>query len=109
MTAWVVAGGFGRRRGSVRDECCLRALRRSPTTGIILKELAVRGLARRILILTPASLVTQWVDELEQVLRDVHPDRITRGVGRHRARSPPTTAPGRTPTLRHSFATAGTS
>jgi SNF2 family DNA or RNA helicase len=34
--------------------------------GIILKELAVRGLARRILILTPASLVTQWVDELEQ-------------------------------------------
>ncbi len=33
--------------------------------GIILKELAVRGLAPRILILTPASLVTQWVDELE--------------------------------------------
>ena len=33
--------------------------------GIILKELSVRGLARRILILTPASLVTQWVDELE--------------------------------------------
>ncbi len=33
--------------------------------GIILKELAVRGLARRILILTPASLVTQWIDELE--------------------------------------------
>lgn len=32
--------------------------------GIILKELAIRGLARRILILTPASLVTQWVDEL---------------------------------------------
>lgn len=34
--------------------------------GIILKELAVRGLARRILILTPASLVTQWVDELSE-------------------------------------------
>jgi SNF2 family DNA or RNA helicase len=32
--------------------------------GIILKELAVRGLARRVLILTPASLVTQWVEEL---------------------------------------------
>ena len=29
--------------------------------GIILKELTVRGLARRVLILTPASLVTQWV------------------------------------------------
>lgn len=33
--------------------------------GIILKELGVRGLARRVLILTPASLVTQWADELE--------------------------------------------
>src|SRR5690348_898547 len=33
--------------------------------GIILKELTVRGLARRILILTPASLVTQWQGELE--------------------------------------------
>ncbi len=33
--------------------------------GIILKELAVRGLARRVLILTPASLVDQWVAELE--------------------------------------------
>ncbi|MCL4214479.1 MAG: DEAD/DEAH box helicase [Gemmatimonadales bacterium] len=32
--------------------------------GIILKELAVRGLARRILVLTPASLVNQWVEEL---------------------------------------------
>src|SRR5436190_21162735 len=33
--------------------------------GIILKELLVRGLARRVLILTPASLVTQWQAELE--------------------------------------------
>jgi len=33
--------------------------------GIILKELAVRGLARRILIITPASLVAQWQGELE--------------------------------------------
>ncbi len=33
--------------------------------GIILKELSVRGLARRILILTPASLVGQWVEELQ--------------------------------------------
>jgi SNF2 family DNA or RNA helicase len=32
--------------------------------GIILKELAARGLARRVLILTPASLVTQWAEEL---------------------------------------------
>ena len=34
--------------------------------GLILKELVVRGLARRVLILTPASLVTQWVDELAE-------------------------------------------
>src|SRR5256885_10827579 len=33
--------------------------------GIILKELLVRGLARRVLILTPASLVMQWQGELE--------------------------------------------
>src|SRR5689334_6280900 len=33
--------------------------------GIILKELTVRGLARRVLILTPASLVTQWQGELD--------------------------------------------
>jgi SNF2 family DNA or RNA helicase len=33
--------------------------------GIILKELAVRGLARRVLILCPASLVEQWQGELK--------------------------------------------
>jgi SNF2 family DNA or RNA helicase len=33
--------------------------------GIILKELAARGLARRVLILTPAALVEQWHAELE--------------------------------------------
>jgi SNF2 family DNA or RNA helicase len=33
---------------------------------IIYKELAVRGLARRVLILTPASLVGQWQVELEE-------------------------------------------
>ncbi|HJS44456.1 MAG TPA: DEAD/DEAH box helicase [Gemmatimonadales bacterium] len=33
---------------------------------IIYKELAVRGLARRTLILTPASLVGQWQGELEE-------------------------------------------
>ena len=32
--------------------------------GIILKELTVRGLARRVLILTPAALVEQWQGEL---------------------------------------------
>jgi SNF2 family DNA or RNA helicase len=33
--------------------------------GLIFKELAVRGLARRVLIVTPASLVGQWQAELE--------------------------------------------
>jgi SNF2 family DNA or RNA helicase len=33
--------------------------------GLILKELAVRGLARRILVLTPAALVDQWCGELQ--------------------------------------------
>src|SRR6267378_1863184 len=33
---------------------------------IIYKELAIRGLARRALILTPASLVGQWRGELEE-------------------------------------------
>lgn len=32
--------------------------------GIVLKELAVRGLARRVLILAPAALVEQWREEL---------------------------------------------
>src|SRR5919108_2242659 len=33
---------------------------------LIYKELAIRGLARRALILTPASLVGQWQGELEE-------------------------------------------
>ena len=32
--------------------------------GIILKELVIRGLARRVLVLTPAALVSQWREEL---------------------------------------------
>ncbi|WP_018755749.1 DEAD/DEAH box helicase [Paenibacillus terrigena] len=34
--------------------------------GLILKEYLVRGLARKVLILVPASLVLQWVRELNQ-------------------------------------------
>src|SRR5205823_2804701 len=33
---------------------------------IVYKELAIRGLVRRVLILTPASLVGQWQGELEE-------------------------------------------
>ncbi|TLZ56374.1 MAG: DEAD/DEAH box helicase [Methanobacteriota archaeon] len=32
--------------------------------GMVLKELIVRGLARKVLILTPASLVVQWQEEM---------------------------------------------
>ena len=32
--------------------------------GIVLKELFIRGLARKVLILTPASLVVQWQEEM---------------------------------------------
>ncbi len=35
------------------------------TAGIVLKELIERGLAKKILILTPPSLVDQWVSELK--------------------------------------------
>jgi len=64
--------------------------------GIILKELVVRGLARRILILTPAALVDQWQGELESKFFEdfdtpKDPDewrRITRGIASYdRARS----------------------
>ncbi|RWZ60095.1 DEAD/DEAH box helicase [Halobacillus fulvus] len=34
--------------------------------GLILKEYMIRGMAKKILILTPASLVNQWVQELDQ-------------------------------------------
>jgi superfamily II DNA or RNA helicase len=34
--------------------------------GMVLKEYALRGMAERILILTPASLVGQWQDEMEE-------------------------------------------
>src|SRR2546422_6696840 len=63
---------------------------------IVYKELAVRGLARRALILTPASLVGQWQGELEEKFFDrfetpTDPDdwpRVTKAIISHdRARS----------------------
>lgn len=36
--------------------------------GVILKEYVLRSLVQRVLILTPASLVSQWRDELQQKL-----------------------------------------
>ena len=63
---------------------------------IIYKELAIRGLARRVLILTPASLVGQWQGELEEKFFErfetpAEPDdwpRVTKAIISHdRARS----------------------
>src|SRR3989454_10598766 len=63
---------------------------------IIYKELAIRGLARRALILTPASLVGQWQGELEEKFFErfeapTNPDdwqHVTKAVVSHdRARS----------------------
>src|SRR5436853_20088 len=63
---------------------------------IVYKELAVRGLARRALILTPASLVGQWQGELEEKFFErfetpTDPDdwpRVTKAIISHdRARS----------------------
>src|SRR3989440_711363 len=63
---------------------------------IIYKELAIRGLARRALILTPASLVGQWQGELaekffERFETPAEPDdwpRVTKAIISHdRARS----------------------
>src|SRR5918996_4632956 len=63
---------------------------------IIYKELAIRGLARRALILTPASLVGQWQGELEEKFflkfeTPTDPDdwqRVTKAIVSHdRARS----------------------
>ena len=65
---------------------------------IIYKELAIRGLARRVLILTPASLVGQWQGELAEKFferfetptdpQDWHRVSSTRAIVSHdRARS----------------------
>lgn len=52
--------------------------------GIILEELVVRGLARRVLILTPPSLVEQWQGEMRRKFGldfIVHDDPIFREQG----------------------------
>src|SRR5207247_8220604 len=63
---------------------------------LVYKELAVRGLVRRVLVLTPASLVGQWQGELETKFFErfetpTKPDEwlhVTKGIISHdRARS----------------------
>lgn len=50
-----------RGRALLADEV---GLGKTVEAGIILKEYMLRGLVKRVLILTPASLVTQWREEL---------------------------------------------
>lgn len=49
--------------GLLADEV---GLGKTITTGIVLKECIMRGLVKRVLILTPPSLVDQWVAELKE-------------------------------------------
>src|SRR5207247_8572486 len=81
------------RRGSLAGEV---GLGKAIEASIVYKELAVRGLARRALILTPASLVGQWQGELEEKFFErfdtpIDPDdwpRVTKAIISHdRARS----------------------
>ncbi|MGO8671921.1 MAG: SNF2-related protein, partial [Capsulimonadaceae bacterium] len=48
--------------------------------GMILKEYTLRGLARRILILTPPSLVSQWQEQMNDKFA-FHHQHAQRGVG----------------------------
>ncbi len=52
-----------RGRAMLADEV---GLGKTIEAGMVLKELLVRGLARKVLVLTPASLVTQWQEEMDQ-------------------------------------------
>jgi SNF2 family DNA or RNA helicase len=54
--------------------------------GIVMKELVARGLAERVLVLTPASLVDQWKGEMENKFNEhfiKHDDPGFRGFDAH--------------------------
>ncbi|MEB3284943.1 MAG: SNF2-related protein [Candidatus Sericytochromatia bacterium] len=55
--------GQMRGRAILADEV---GLGKTIEAGLILKELIVRGLAHRVLVLAPAALTWQWLEELEQ-------------------------------------------
>ena len=61
----VACGALRRMRGRaiLADEV---GLGKTIEAGLILAELRLRGLADRILVITPAGLVTQWQEELER-------------------------------------------
>lgn len=55
--------------------------------GLILKELIVRGLARRVLVVVPASLVAQWQAELQTKFLEKFATPTTPGEWRRTARA----------------------
>jgi len=59
----VEACSWGGRGAMLADEV---GLGKTIEAGLVISELACRGEASRVLILTPASLTTQWRDELRQ-------------------------------------------
>ena len=59
----VEACSWGGRGALLADEV---GLGKTIEAGLVISELTCRGEARRVLILTPASLTTQWRDELRQ-------------------------------------------
>src|SRR5256886_807214 len=78
LLAWPSLRGVG--RYPHQERTCVRVLRemhgrailadevglgKTVEAGLILKEYAIRGLVRRALILTPASLTGQWREEME--------------------------------------------
>src|SRR2546421_8686079 len=78
LLAWPSLRGVG--RYPHQERTCVRVLRemhgrailadevglgKTIEAGLILKEYAIRGLVRRALILTPASLTGQWREEME--------------------------------------------
>ncbi len=55
-------------------------------TGIVMKELIAKGLAERVLILTPASLVNQWKEEMAAKFNEefiTHEDPDFKGFDEH--------------------------
>lgn len=63
QSAALRALGELRGRALLADEV---GLGKTIEAGLILKELLLRGLATRVLVLTPASLVRQWQEELRE-------------------------------------------
>jgi SNF2 family DNA or RNA helicase len=65
-----------RGRGILADEV---GLGKTIEAGLVLSELRLRGLARRVLVLVPAGLVEQWQEELDR--KFALPSEVAQGRG----------------------------